>query len=230
MFGATILFIDKYWHLFCPGCNKPYDELTVYGAWTHVRNKFSSLTVSLLRNHTPKHIRMMVQTLIISGYVIMVDIFLKAYFPAMSETLGPYVGLIITNCIIMGRAEAFAQFNSPIPSFFDGLANGIGYALVLLFIAFFRELLGFGSLFGFNILGPNWVSWTLMIMPPGAFFMLGIVIWISKRLLPSDEDTAKGGAKHDRHTSNGHFLCSYFYKQHDFIELPRYVFIYSCFQ
>ncbi len=154
---------------------------------------FSSLTVSVLRNHTPKHIRMMVQTLIISGYVIIVDIFLKAYMPTMSEALGPYVGLIITNCIIMGRAEAFAQFNTPIPSFFDGLANGLGYAIVLLFIAFFRELLGFGSLFGFNVLGPNWVSWTLMIMPPGAFFMLGIVIWITKRYLPSDEEK-KGGA------------------------------------
>jgi len=153
----------------------------------------SSFTVSLLRNHTPKHIRMMVQTLIISGYVIIVDIFLKAYLPSMSEALGPYVGLIITNCIIMGRAEAFAQFNTPIPSFFDGMANGIGYALVLLFIAFFRELLGFGSLFGFNILGPNWVSWTLMIMPPGAFFMLAIVIWITKRYLPGDEEK-KGGA------------------------------------
>jgi len=154
---------------------------------------FSSLTVSLLRNHTPKHIRMMVQTLIISGYVIIVDIFLKAYMPAMSEALGPYVGLIITNCIIMGRAEAFAQFNTPMPSFFDGLANGVGYALVLLFIAFFRELLGFGSLFGINVLGPNWVSWTLMIMPPGAFFMLGIVIWITKRYLPGGEEE-KGGA------------------------------------
>ncbi len=152
----------------------------------------SSMTVSLLRSHTPKHIRMMVQTLIISGYVIIVDIFLKAYMPAMSEALGPYVGLIITNCIIMGRAEAFAQFNPPIPSFFDGLANGIGYALVLLFIAFFRELLGFGSLFGIQVLGPNWVSWTLMIMPPGAFFMLGIVIWITKRYL-SDEADEKGG-------------------------------------
>ena len=111
----------------------------------------------------------------------------------VSEALGPYVGLIITNCIIMGRAEAFAQFNTPIPSFFDGLANGIGYAIVLLFIAFFRELLGFGSLFGINVLGPNWVSWTLMIMPPGAFFMLGIVIWITKRYLPND-DEKKGGA------------------------------------
>ncbi len=153
---------------------------------------FSSMTVSLLRNHTPKHIRMMVQTLIISGYVIIVDIFLKAYMPSMSEALGPYVGLIITNCIIMGRAEAFAQFNTPLASFFDGLANGIGYALVLLFIAFFRELLGFGSLMGISVLGPNWVSWTLMIMPPGAFFMLGIVIWITKRYLPDDSEQ-KGG-------------------------------------
>lgn len=154
---------------------------------------FSSLTVSLLRHYTPKHIRMMVQTLIISGYVIIVDIFLRAYYPVMSEALGPYVGLIITNCIIMGRAEAFAQFNPPIPSFFDGFANGVGYTLVLLFIAFFRELLGFGSLFGMPILGSNWVGWTLMIMPPGAFFMLGIVIWLSKKYLPSDEDK-QGGA------------------------------------
>ncbi len=155
---------------------------------------FSSLTVSLLRNYTPKHIRMMVQTLIIAGYVIIVDIFLRAYYPAMSEALGPYVGLIITNCIIMGRAEAFAQFNTPFYSFLDGVASGTGYALVLLFIAFFRELLGFGSLFGINVLGAGWVNWTLMIMPPGAFFMLGIVIWITHRYLPSEEDL-KGGAK-----------------------------------
>ncbi len=153
---------------------------------------FSELTVSLLRKYTPKHIRMMVQTLIISAYVILVDIFLKAYWPAMSAALGPYVGLIITNCIIMGRCEAYAQKNKPLPAFFDGLASGLGYAVVLLVIAFFRELLGFGSLFGINVLGANWVSWTLMIMPPGAFFMLGIVIWVSRNLFP--DETTKGGA------------------------------------
>ena len=99
---------------------------------------FSSFTVSLLRKQTPKHIRMMVQTLIISAYVIILDIFLKAYMPAMSKQLGPYVGLIITNCIIMGRAEAFAQLNKPIISFFDGFIMGVGYTIVLMVIAFFR--------------------------------------------------------------------------------------------
>ena len=110
---------------------------------------FSSFTVSSLKDKTPKHIRMMVQVLIISTYVIIVDIFLKAYMIDMSKALGPYVGLIITNCIIMGRAEGFAISNPPLPSFFDGLAAGLGYTLVLLSIATVREILGFGTLFGF---------------------------------------------------------------------------------
>ena len=155
---------------------------------------FSSYTVSLIRAYTPKHIRMMVQTLIISAYVIILDIFLKAYFPALSKALGPYVGLIITNCIIMGRAEAFAQKNKPLISFFDGLIMGLGYTIVLMSVAFIRELLGFGSLFGIQILGDSWVNWTLMIMPPGAFFMIGIVIWATSNLFPK-EDQEKGGAK-----------------------------------
>jgi Na+-transporting NADH:ubiquinone oxidoreductase subunit D len=154
---------------------------------------FSSLTVSILRRYTPKHIRMMVQTLIISAYVIALDLFLKAYWPSMSKALGPYVGLIITNCIIMGRAEAFAQKNKPLISFIDGLLMGIGYTIVLLFIAFFRELLGFGSIFGIAVLGENWVKWTLMIMPPGAFFMLGIVIWLTHRFF--HEDDTEGGTQ-----------------------------------
>lgn len=153
---------------------------------------FSSFTVSLLRSTTPKHIRMMVQTLIISAYVILLDIFLKAYMPGMSKALGPYVGLIITNCIIMGRAEAFAQKNKPLVSFVDGFIMGLGYTWVLLAIAFFRELLGFGSLFGFQILGDWWVNWTLMIMPPGAFFMLGIVIWVTYKLFPHAESQQGG--------------------------------------
>lgn len=153
---------------------------------------FSSFTVSLLRSTTPKHIRMMVQTLIISAYVILLDIFLKAYMPSMSKALGPYVGLIITNCIIMGRAEAFAQKNKPLISFVDGLIMGLGYTWVLLAIAFFRELLGFGSLFGLQILGDSWVNWTLMIMPPGAFFMLGIVIWVTYKLFPHPESQQGG--------------------------------------
>lgn len=155
----------------------------------------SSFTVSLLRNHTPKHIRMMVQTLIISAFVIILDIYLKAYLPDMSKALGPYVGLIITNCIIMGRCETFAQQNKPFISFVDGVTMGLGYTLVLLFIAFFRELLGFGTLFGIQILTDSFQTWTLMIMPPGAFFMLAIVIWIAKNIFPTVEE--KGG------TTNG---------------------------
>jgi len=155
---------------------------------------FSELTVSLIRQYTPKHIRMMVQTLIISAYVIIVDIFLKAYFPNISEALGPYVGLIITNCIIMGRCESYAQNNPPYYAFMDGIASGSGYAIVLLIIAFVRELLGFGSLFGINVLGEAWTSWTLMIMPPGAFFMLAIIIWISKNMMNEDKEES-GGVK-----------------------------------
>lgn len=158
---------------------------------------FSCATYSAMRTIVPKHIRMMVQTLIISAYVIMLDIFLKAFWPEMSRALGPYVGLIITNCIIMGRCEAFAQKNPPWPAFLDGVAAGAGYTAVLLFIAFFRELLGFGSVFGFNVLGAGWTNWTLMIMPPGAFFMLGIVIWLSYYAFPAEElqPSAKGGGQ-----------------------------------
>ena len=139
---------------------------------------FSSLTVSLLKDHTPKHIRMMIQVLIISAYVIMVDIYLKAYMPEISKALGPYVGLIITNCIIMGRAEGFARSNPPIPSFFDGLASGIGYTFVLMSISFIREILGFGSIFGISIIPETFTRWTLMVMPPSAFFMLALIMWV----------------------------------------------------
>ncbi len=138
---------------------------------------FSSFTISVIRDYTPRRVRMMVQTLIIASYVIIVDIFLKAFYPEISRALGPYVGLIITNCIIMGRAEAFAQKNNPLYSFIDGVAAGVGYTIVLLIIAFIRELLGFGSLFGFTILGDWWVSWSIMVMAPSAFFVLGLMIW-----------------------------------------------------
>jgi Na+-transporting NADH:ubiquinone oxidoreductase subunit D len=139
---------------------------------------FSSLTVSLLKDHTPKHIRMMIQVLIISAYVIMVDIYLKAYMPEISKALGPYVGLIITNCIIMGRAEGFARSNPPLPSFFDGLASGIGYTFVLMSISFIREILGFGSIFGISIIPETFTRWTLMVMPPSAFFILALIMWV----------------------------------------------------
>ena len=138
----------------------------------------SGFTISLIREYIPKRIRMMVQTLIIASYVIIVDLFLKAYYPEISKSLGPYVGLIITNCIIMGRAEAFAGKNVPIDSMIDGIGAGVGYTLVLLLIAFVRELFGFGSLFGIPILGDWWTKWSIMVMAPSAFFMLAILIWI----------------------------------------------------
>ena len=152
---------------------------------------FSSLTISAIRKIVPNHIRMMVQVLIIAAYVIIVDIFLKAYIPDLSAALGPYVGLIITNCIIMGRAEAYAQINPPIPSFIDGFANGIGYTLVLLAIAVVREFLGFGSLFGIQILGEEVTKWTLMVMPPAAFFLLAIIIWIAYTIQGVEEDESE---------------------------------------
>jgi Na+-transporting NADH:ubiquinone oxidoreductase subunit D len=141
----------------------------------------SNVTVSALRNYTPRRVRMIVQTLIIAAYVIIFKIAIDAYVPAVSAQLGAYVGLIITNCIIMGRAEGFAQSNPLWPSFVDGLGCGIGYSVILLIIAFFRELMGFGTLFGFQVLGEWWTPWTIMVMPPGAFFALALVIWGARR-------------------------------------------------
>ena len=151
----------------------------------------SCVTVSILRNITPMRIRMMVQTLIIASYVILVDIVIKAYLPDISEALGPYVGLIITNCIIMGRCEAFARNNPPWPALVDGLAVGVGYACVLLAIALVREPLGFGTLLGFRIMPDGFTQWTIMVMAPGAFFMLGIYVWIIKAFFPQTETIKK---------------------------------------
>lgn len=150
----------------------------------------SAWTVSLLRKMIPSRIRMMVETMIIAAYVILVDIILKAYYPEMWKQLGPYVGLIITNCIVMGRVEAFALTNKPLPSLVDGLASGLGYAYVLLIIAAVRELFGSGSLWGFQILGSWWTNWAIMIMPPGGFFMLAIFIWIVRETVMKEVDHA----------------------------------------
>jgi Na+-transporting NADH:ubiquinone oxidoreductase subunit D len=138
----------------------------------------SNFTISLLKDLTPRRVRMMAQTLIIAAYVIIVDLFLRAYLPEISKSLGPYVGLIITNCIIMGRAEAFAAKNNPIDSVVDGVGAGFGYMFVLLIIAFFREIFGFGSIFGIQVMGAWWTKWAIMVMAPSAFFMLAILIWI----------------------------------------------------
>lgn len=137
----------------------------------------SNLLVSLLRKHTPHRIRMIAEVAIIATFVIVFDQFLKAFYWDMSKQLGPYVGLIITNCIVMGRAEAFALQNPPILSIVDGVANGLGYAVILAIIGFFRELLGTGEIFGYEVLSGQWYTPNqLMILAPGAFFALGIVI------------------------------------------------------
>ncbi len=141
----------------------------------------SNVTVSALRHWTPRRVRMIVQVLIIAAYVIVFKILLDAYMPAISAELGAYVGLIITNCIIMGRAEGFAAQNPLWPSLVDGVACGIGYSIILIVIAFFRELMGFGTLFGVQVLGEWWRPWTIMVMPPGAFFMLALAIWVARR-------------------------------------------------
>jgi Na+-transporting NADH:ubiquinone oxidoreductase subunit D len=141
---------------------------------------FSAVTVSLLRNFTPRSIRMMVETLIIAFYVIIVDVALKAYWPEMSRNLGPYVGLIITNCIVMGRCEACAKNSEVSQSAIDGFFNAVGYSLVLLIIAAFREVLGMGTFLGWNVpyfSSGLWDKWIIMVMPPGAFFMLAFVVW-----------------------------------------------------
>ena len=140
----------------------------------------ANFTVSLLRKAIPSRVRMMTEVLVIAFYVIIVDIVLKAYMPEVSRQLGPYVGLIITNCIIMGRAEAFALSNPPLLSLVDGLASGLGYSYVLCIIAFARELLGSGTVWGQKVLGPWWTNWSIMVMAPGAFFMLAVFIWTVK--------------------------------------------------
>jgi len=148
---------------------------------------FSSATVSLLKTLIPRKVRMILQTLIIAFYVIIVDILLRAYLPEISKSLGPYVGLIITNCIIMGRAEAFAQSHGPIISAWDGITSGLGYMWVLMAIACIRELLGFGTLFGMQVLPEGFTNWTIMVMAPSAFFLLGTVIWITKGAILKQE-------------------------------------------
>jgi Na+-transporting NADH:ubiquinone oxidoreductase subunit D len=139
----------------------------------------SNLFVSLLRKYTPHRIRMIAEVAIIATFVILFDQFLKAFYWDMSKQLGPYVGLIITNCIVMGRAEAFALQNPPVLSIVDGLANGFGYAVILAIIGFFRELLGTGKVMGYTMLDGQWYTPNqLMILAPGAFFALGVIIAI----------------------------------------------------
>jgi len=143
---------------------------------------FSSFFISILRNYIPTSIRIIVQMTIIASLVIVVDQLLKAYAYDISKTLSVFVGLIITNCIVMGRAEAFAMQNTPIDSFIDGVGNGLGYGLLLMCVGVIRELFGAGSLFGIVILNPvsdgGWyIPNGLLLLPPSAFFIIGFIIW-----------------------------------------------------
>ena len=143
---------------------------------------FSNLFVSLIRHHIPNSIRIIVQMTIIASLVIMVDQVLKAVAYDISKQLSVFVGLIITNCIVMGRAEAFAMKNPPLPSFYDGIGNGLGYSVILMMLAFIRELFGAGKIWGIQVLpvsteGGWYVANGMMLMPPSAFFLIGLFIW-----------------------------------------------------
>ncbi len=150
---------------------------------------FSNLFVSLIRNIIPSSIRIIVQMTIIASLVMCVDQILKAYLYEISRTLSVFVGLIITNCIVMGRAEAFAMKNPPLPSFIDGVGNGLGYSLILLLVGVIRELFGSGSLFGVTILqtvnnGGWYVPNGMLLLPPSAFFIIGLIIWAFRTWKP----------------------------------------------
>ena len=143
---------------------------------------FSSMFISMIRAQIPSSIRMIVQMVIIASLVIVVDQALKAFAYSLSKQLSVFVGLIITNCIVMGRAEAFAMQNPPALSFFDGIGNGLGYSLMLMVLGFIRELLGAGKLFGVTVLpvvndGGWYVPNGLLLLPPSAFFLIGLIIW-----------------------------------------------------
>lgn len=143
----------------------------------------SSFVCSLLRKTIPNRVRIIIQLVVVALMVIVVDQVLKAYAYSIDKQLSVYIGLIITNCIVMGRIEAFALGNKPIPSLLDGLANGVGYGLILIIVAFFRELLGSGTLFGYPVLSAiGYTNNGLMILPPMALIILGCIIWVHRSI------------------------------------------------
>jgi len=172
-----------------------FNNTLVMSAGLIFTTALSGLTISLFRNLIPSRIRMIVETMVIAGYVILVDLGIKAFYPDISRDLGPYVGLIITNCIIMGRAEAFSMSNKPFISLIDGITSGIGYAYVLLAISLVRELMGSGTLNIIDLVKIDitswWTNWSIMVMAPGAFFVLAVFIWIVKGKFFQEEK--KGG-------------------------------------
>jgi len=161
----------------------------VMGIAVSLVTAFSNLFISAIRNHIPGNIRIIVQMTIIASLVIVVDQVLKAFAYEISKQLSVFVGLIITNCIVMGRAEAFAMKNPPMISFWDGIGNGLGYTAVLMFVGTIRELFGSGSLFGIEILplvnnGGWYQSNGLLLLPPSAFFLIGLMIWLIRTWKP----------------------------------------------
>ena len=148
---------------------------------------FSNVIISLIRNTIPANIRIIVQLVVVAGLVVIVDQLLKAYTYDVSKQLSVFIGLIITNCILMGRLEAFAMANKPWPSFLDGVGNGIGYTIILVIVGFFRELLGSGTLLGYQVI-PQWcydhgyVNNGLMILPPMALIVVGCIIWVHRSI------------------------------------------------
>ncbi len=145
----------------------------------------SNVVISMMRNSIPSRIRIIVQLAVVSLWVILVDQLLKAYVYDVSKQLSVFVGLIITNCIVMGRLEAYAMGNKPWPALLDGIGNGLGYGIILMTIAFFRELLGAGSLFGFKVfesVGLHYQGNGLMLLPAGACILLGVIIWVQRSI------------------------------------------------
>jgi len=150
----------------------------------------SNVLISLIRNHIPSSIRIIIEMTIVASLVILVDQLLKAFAFGLSKELSVFVGLIITNCIVLGRAEAFALKNPPMASFWDGLGNGLGYSAILLLVGFVRELFGSGSLFGIQILalakdGGWYIPNGMLLLPPSAFFIIGLIIWAVRSWKPA---------------------------------------------
>lgn len=148
---------------------------------------FANVIISLIRNTIPTNIRIIVQLVVVAGLVVIVDQVLKAYAYDASKQLSVFIGLIITNCILMGRLEAFAMANKPWPSFLDGVGNGLGYALILVIVGFFRELLGSGTLLGYQVIPQSfyeagYVNNGLMILPPMALIVVGCIIWVQRSI------------------------------------------------
>ncbi|MBT4035035.1 MAG: NADH:ubiquinone reductase (Na(+)-transporting) subunit D [Candidatus Marinimicrobia bacterium] len=148
---------------------------------------FSNVLISLVRNKVPSNIRIIVELAIIATLVILVDQVLKAFLYDISKQLSVFVGLIITNCIVLGRAEAFALQNKPWPSFLDGIGNGLGYSMILITVAFGREILGSGTLFGYQLIpdaayAAGYQNMGLMVLAPGAFILLGLIIWVQRTI------------------------------------------------